>query len=250
MLSTRCSKCGDLGWRPARPDEPEFIPGYVMNVPCEDCLPQRNARQREELQKVSGMTEPERHQRLNLIRVKDRPGTLEMVQACRDLLAGRASLITLWGSHGNAKSAVLAATVNEFLEKGVPAIYLPAYDLLNWIQDAIGRDQEVRSESTLERLERIKGVRMLAVDELQAVRVTDWRLEQIRNLIDRRWRDGLDGKSFTLLAMNENPETLEPRIYSRLLDGRNRAEGCPVLHNTDPDMRPLMRRKQTENGGS
>jgi hypothetical protein len=92
-----------------------------------------------------------------------------------------------------------------------------------------------------ERLERIKSVRMLAIDEFQAIKVTDWRLEQLRNVIDRRWRDGLDRKSFTLLAMNEDPASLERRIYSRLQDGRNGT--TPIVQNDDSDMRPLLRRK-------
>ncbi len=116
-------------------------------------------------------------------------------------------------------------------------LYLPAYDLLNWIQQAFDED-----ESAVERLERVKKVQFLAIDELQAVRDSDWRAEQIRNIIDRRWRDGLDGRAWTLVAMNEDPENLEPRILSRLRDGRNRQNGLPILHNADSDMRALLRR--------
>ena len=81
------------------------------------------------------------------------------------------------------------------------------------------------------------------MDEFQGIKITDWRLEQLRNLVDRRWRDGLDGKSFTLLAMNEDPASLEPRIWSRLRDGRNCLSGEPVIVNNDTDMRPKLRRK-------
>ena len=64
-----------------------------------------------------------------------------------------------------------------------------------------------------------------------------------RRRLDRRWRDGADGSKYTLFAMNEDPEGLEPRIFSRLKDGRNRVSGQPaILLNEDKDMRPLLRR--------
>jgi hypothetical protein len=95
------------------------------------------------------------------------------------------------------------------------------------------------------RLERVKFVRMLAVDEFQGSKITDWRLEQLRNIVDRRWRDGLDGKSFSMFAMNEDPASLEPRIWSRLRDGRNALSGIPVIQNNDKDMRPLLLRRKS-----
>ncbi len=212
-----------------------------MNVDCEACLPERRARQREEMQSASCMTGEEKSLRLDHIAARAGSGTGRMVAACREMLDGRASLLTFWGGHGNAKTAVMIATVNEFLDRGRSALYTPAWDLLNWIQQAFNSGAEVRDDSAYERLDQFRRVPMLAVDELQAIRITDWRLEQIRNLLDWRYRRGLDGQCWTLLAMNENPAALEPRIYSRLGDGRNRLEGHPILHNTDPDMRPLMK---------
>jgi DNA replication protein DnaC len=166
-----------------------------------------------------------------------------MVQACQEMLDCKAAMLTIWGTNGNAKSAALIATVNEFLDRGIPALYLPSYDLLNWLQDAFASDGSVKSETMYARLERVKYIRMLAIDELQAIKITDWRLEQLRNIIDRRWRDGLDGISFTLFAMNEDPAGLEPRIWSRLRDGRNAVSGEPIIVNNDSDMRPLLRRR-------
>lgn len=239
-----CSFCGDVGWRHAQPGEPEYIAGYEVNVPCENCVKLRIDRQRSELQDVSKMTCDEKRLRLSSIMlIKGRPDTQRMVTACVEMVEQSAFMLTIWGSNGNAKSAALVATVNEFLDNGIPAVYIPSYDLLNWLQDAFHSNGEIKNESMYERLERIKSVRMLAVDEFQGIKISDWRLEQLRNLIDRRWRDGLDGKSFTLLAMNEDPASLEPRIWSRLQDGRNCMDGHPIITNNDSDMRPLLRRK-------
>ncbi|HEY6073738.1 MAG TPA: ATP-binding protein [Anaerolineales bacterium] len=161
-----------------------------------------------------------------------------MTAACHEVLDGRAGLVTLWGSSGNGKSAALIATLNEFLDRGYSGLYIPAYDLLNYLQDAFHSDEE----SVQDRLEKFKKVDLLAIDELQAVSATGWRLEQIRNLIDFRWRKGLEGGVWTLVAMNEDPGELEPRIASRLRDGRNRLDGPPVIHNRDADLRPLLER--------
>jgi len=211
-------------------------------IPCEHCVKQRIDRQTIELQEVSELTDQEKLYRLTSIVKKNRADTTTMVDACQEMLAGNASMLTIWGTNGNAKSVALIAMVNEFLDRGIPAMYVPSYDLLNWLQDAF-HNGEIKSESMYARLERVKFIRMLAVDELQGIKVTDWRLEQLRNIVDRRWRDGQDGTSFTLFAMNEDPATLEPRIWSRLRDGRNAMSGAPVIENNDSDMRPLLRRK-------
>lgn len=250
----QCNICGDTGWRLANVgEEVETAGGAVFAVqdweygmyviPCEHCVQLRIDKQRAELQAVSMLTDQENNYRLHSIDTQNRADTRAMVDACYEMLEKQAFMLTIWGTNGNAKSVALIATVNEFLDHGIPAIYLPSYDLLNWLQDAFHSDGEIKSESMYERLERIKTVRMLAIDELQGIKITDWRLEQLRNLIDRRWRDGLDGKSFTLFAMNENPASLEARIWSRLRDGRNRLSAGPIIQNNDSDMRPLLRRK-------
>lgn len=214
-----------------------------MNVPCETCAHQRIERQCQDLQAMSQMTHDERAMRLKSIVTAGRADTAAMVQACRDLLAGSATMITIWGTNGNAKSAALVATVNEFLDRGIPALYLPVWDFLNWLQEGVYSNGQIKNDSAYERLEQIKSMKMLAIDEFQGAKLSDWRAEQLRNLIDRRYRDGLAGTHFTLLASNEDPESLEPRIWSRLRDGRNRVAGPPVVRNEDADMRPLLRRK-------
>jgi DNA replication protein DnaC len=206
-------------------------------------LQQRIDDQMAALWQVSQLTDQERAYRLAVIVTKNKPGTLKMVNACREMLDGNASMLTFWGTSGNAKSVALIAMVNEFLASGIPALYVPSYDLLNWLQDAFNEKGEVKSQSMYARLEAVKYIRVLAVDELQGIKITDWRLEQLRNIIDRRWRDGLDRKSYTLFAMNEDPAALERRIWSRLRDGGNSLSGVPIIENNDPDMRPLLRRK-------
>lgn len=254
----QCDDCHDMGLRYARIGETITHRSYdgtvshiiidattasMFTIPCDTCARLRIERERIKFQDISELTSDERAYRFGSIVINGRENTAAMVAACREMVGRKASMLTFWGSSGNAKSVALIATVNEFLDKGVPALYMPSYDMLNWIQDAFSNHgQDIKSESAYARLEMCKGICVLAVDELQGVKVTDWRLEQLRNLIDRRWRDGLDGEKFTLFAMNESPDNLEPRIYSRLKDGRNRVNGSAILLNDDSDMRPLLRR--------
>ncbi len=256
--STQCAECGDTGWRPAKLGETvqiQLYDGEIVNVlvtektgeisiPCDNCVKLRINRQMRELQEVSQLTSDEKDYRLSSIVADDESDTSKVVTACREMLNSDASMLTIWGTSGNAKSVALIAMVNEFLDRGIPAMYVPSYDLLNWLQDAFNDKGQVKDGSMYSRLERVKSIRMLAVDELQGIKITDWRLEQLRNLIDRRWRDGVDGKSFTIFAMNEDPASLEPRIWSRLRDGRNALSGVPVIENNDSDLRPLLRRKK------
>jgi DNA replication protein DnaC len=242
-----CAECGDTGWRPLTEDEKVehgYPPGVAVSTECTYCVTLRIERQTAELQEVSQLSEAEKLIRLDDIVTEDRADTSVVVKACREMLAGNASMLTIWGTNGNGKSDGLIAMVNEFLDRGIPALYVPSYDLLNWLQDAFNSKGEVKDESMFARLERVKFIRVLAVDEFQGIKVTDWRLEQLRNIVDRRWRDGVDGKSFSLFAMNEDPASLEPRIWSRLRDGRNVSSGSPVIENNDSDMRPLLRRKR------
>lgn len=206
-----------------------------MSVPCEACLPQRIEMRRSEMQAASSLTEAGKSLRLAHIPTRPGSGAAQMVKACRGMLKGRASLLTFWGAGRGLRSAALIATVNEFLDRGLAALYLPARDLLTCIQQALHNGVEVGDDSALDRLERFKQVRVLAIDKLRAARITDWRLEQIRSLLDWRWRRGIAGACCTLLAMDEDPGLLEPRLCSRLYDGRNRLRGDPVLHNSDPE---------------
>ncbi len=161
-----------------------------------------------------------------------------MLKACRSFVENPAGILTLWGGFGNGKTMCLQAVVNELIQRGVTAVYITAFDLFSHIRDAFNPRREVVSESAYNRLERFEDIRVLALDELDKVRPTDWLSEQLTDLIDKRHRRGLDGKHGTLIAMNTDPASQNDWIASRLMDGRNR-----VVHNTDADLRPGLKLK-------
>lgn len=212
--------------------------GAEFARPCETCSSKRNKKKQEELQRISRMTAEEKTLRFNDIDTTGRPHTKKMMAAIRQFIKNPIGMLTIHGTNGTGKTAALIVTVNACLSQGCPAIYIPAYDLLNWIQDAFNHNGDTRDGTALDRLNKLKSVNVLAIDEFQAIKKTDWRVEQLENLIDYRQRFGIDGKMGTLLAMNENPHNMTSyRIRSRITDGRNSPLPSPIILNNDPDIR-------------
>lgn len=225
-----CNVCFGFGW--VRLDVPFGHPQFGQVERCA-CMKAEDARR---LQRLCGLTDSERGLRLDMIDAGGRPGTSQMLRACVEFRESPDHMVTLWGGVGNAKSMALQATVNELVERGVEAVYITAFDLISHIRETFNAKREVVSEGAYERLLRFERVRVLAIDELDKVRVTEWALEQITDLMDKRYRLSLDGQAGTLIAMNSNPADQPEWIASRLLDGRN-----VVIHNADADLRSALK---------
>lgn len=160
-----------------------------------------------------------------------------MVQACKMFMSHPYGIITFWGGSGNAKTMALQAVVNHHVDQNIEAIYITAFDLISYIRSAFskskGNDLEIKDDNAYNRLLRFESVKILAIDEFDKVRVTDWVQEQLTDLIDRRYRLAQDEQVGTLLAMNDDPRDLPPWMYSRLAQNL-------IVHNADNDMRPLF----------
>jgi len=171
------------------------------------------------------------------------PNTRRMVEAARDFISRPRGILTLWGTHGNAKTVVLQAIVNECIQAGIPAVYVPFFHLDGWVREAFEEhDSTGECGSAWVRYQKLCDVRVLAIDEFEKISETDWRNALRTNLIDCRHRGGLAGQCGTVIAMNRNPSELDSAIYSRMRDGRYTFGGhAPIIRNDDPDMRPLLK---------
>jgi hypothetical protein len=134
----------------------------------------------------------------------------------------------------------LQAVVNAMLDQNIEAVYVTAFDLISYIRSAFFQDRhtkilDVIDTDAYQRLQRFERVKVLALDEFDKVKVTDWVRDQLTDLIDRRARMAEDGKGGTLIAMND-PLDLLPWIASRL-------KRYTIIHNTDEDMRPVLSRR-------
>lgn len=195
---------------------------------------------------ISGLTDEERELKLSDIIIgSDTSDTKKLVEAAREFVSRPRGILTVWGTHGNAKSAVLCAVVNECIASGLKAMYITWGSLVGIYQDAY--DERCTTNeygSAWKRFQTFVSVPVLAIDEIEKVGSTEAREALRINLLDERYRRGNSGDKFgTLIAMNKRPDTfLDPAIVSRIKDGRNVYAGHgPVIHNSDPDRRPKMR---------
>jgi DNA replication protein DnaC len=227
-----CDICKDIGHY--RMDVPFDHPQFGKLIRCE-CKAREDA---ERLNRLSGLTDTERRIRLENIVTDGLEATAAMVIACQRFINNPRGMITIHGGSGNGKTMALQACVNAMLDKNIEAVYVTAFDLISHIRAAFSQDRQTKLLSVLDedaytRLRKFERVPVLAIDELDKVRVTDWVLEQLTDLIDRRYRMAEDGKGGTLIAMNASVDMQPSWIASRL----NR---FTVIHNADDDMRPEL----------
>lgn len=225
-----CNVCGGFGWvrYDLPPTDPRF--GKLQRCPC------KALEDAERLQRLSGLTPAERALRLSDIVTQGRPGTALMISAVGRFLDHPYGFLTIHGSSGNAKTAAMQATVNHLIEVGIQAVYVTAFDLISYIQQAYDETtKDIKSQSAYERLLTFASVPFLAVDELDKVKWTEWVEMQVTDLIDRRYRLGEDRQAGTMISMNKDPrETLPMWIYSRLTIGE-------IIENNDPDIRAHLK---------
>lgn len=239
MADSACA-CGGLGVvrRDAAPGHPDF--GKLFPCPGREHVSERI----EQLYSLSGLKP---HERYSLDSIENMNGaTAHLVKAVGQFIADPRGWLYLWGSYGNGKSLALMAGVRAFVETGQPALYITLADLLDVMREtfkqpslgAAATDEQWRRWSTYQaRFERIRSVKLLAVDEFDATKIneTGFVREFRARLIDHRYRDALAGTTCTLFAGNDNPASLPGWIYDRVRDNRFR-----IFHNTGQSVRPVM----------
>lgn len=225
-----CSDCNGTGWY--RLDVEFGHPQFGKTFRC-GCQARADA---ERLNRLSGLTENERGIYLDDIVTDGLESTKRMVSVCVNFVANPRGIVTIWGGPGNGKTMALQSVVNAMLDKNIEAVYVTAFDLISYIRSAFTQHKNmlsVNDDNAYRRLQRYEHVRVLAIDELDKVKVTDWVLEQLTDLIDRRYRMAESDMGGTLIAMNESPDVLAPWIASRL-------KRYTIVHNGDEDMRPEL----------
>lgn len=163
-----------------------------------------------------------------------RPDTAQMVDAARAFIADPFGFFTVWGGVGNGKTLVLQAMVNELREEqGLVGAYVTFKDLIDYVRG--GFDDDEFGERA--RYDFLQDVPVLAIDEVDKARMTEYAAEFRAAFLDRRYRLGWSGEAVTLMAMNCDPRSMPTDIYDRLRDGR-----FVIVQNRDSSLRPAMRR--------
>lgn len=228
-----CSDCNGIGW--LRLDVEFCDPRFGKNIRC-GCKAREDA---ERLNRISGLTATERRIKLDDIVITEQlEATARMVNACRRFILNPSGIVTVYGGSGNGKTMALQACINAMLDQNIEAVYVTAFDLISFIRSAFKQDKyskvlDVLDENAYSRLQKFERVRVLALDEFDKVKVTDWVREQLTDLIDRRYRMAENESGGTLIAMNDEPDSLPSWMSSRL-------KRYTIIHNADDDMRPEL----------
>jgi DNA replication protein DnaC len=158
-----------------------------------------------------------------------------MLQAARKMIKDPFGWLYIHGGPGNAKSEVLISIVNEANGSGNgPAMYVTFSHLVNWVREA---NKPGAAEDYIARFDRLLNIKLLAVDEMDKARSTEFADEFRFHFLDERYRQAIRGETQMIFASNSNPDILPIPLWDRIRDGRFK-----VVENTAPSARPRMRR--------
>lgn len=153
-------------------------------------------------------------------------------------------MLYIWGEPGNAKSEALIAIVNELNAKGYsPAVYTKLSKVVDYMRDSFAelkyrdsRGPEAQDLGYIARFNRLKAVKVLAIDEMDKIRNLTGFVEDFRfDFLDERYRQAARGETVTIFASNSDPADLPMPIYDRIRE-------FTIVENTAPSARPHMRR--------
>ncbi|MDE2745199.1 MAG: ATP-binding protein [Chloroflexota bacterium] len=124
-----------------------------------------------------------------------------------------AGWLTLIGGTGVGKTHLAAAAANDRLAVGDSVCFAVVPELLDALRASYRDDGEASFEATFEWL---KQVDILVLDDLGAHQATEWANEKLYQLCASRYLR----RAPTLITTNVAPESLDPRLASRLMDSQ------------------------------
>lgn len=245
-----CPECGDTGF--FRYDVLPGDPNFGKLAPCEH--PSHSEKRLTRLASVSGLDKADLSRRLKDIKqvhynvpqdgVDNWTSNRAMLMAARQMIDNPSGMLFIWGGPGNAKSEVLIAIVNELSAKGYGTVmYTKLSKIVDYMRDAFS-EQKYRDSKGLEaqdlgyiaRFNRLKAVKVLAIDEMDKIKNLTSFVEDFRfDFLDDRYRQAARGETVTIFAGNGDPADLPMPIYDRIRE-------FTIVENTAPSARPHIRR--------
>ena len=207
----------------ALPGDPQF--GKL--VKCGD--PFHSEVRAERMAAVSNLGQEDIKRRL--ADIKPVLGNQAMLEAAANILERGYGWLYIFGGPGNAKSEVLKAIVNQCNEDGHgPAVYTTLGTILDYIR------QGYVANDYLERYQRLIQAPVLAVDEMDKIKQTEW-VEEFRfKFLDARYMSAVNKETMTIFAGQPHPKAIfEDVIYDRFRDGR-----FYIVENKAHSARPQM----------
>lgn len=133
--------------------------------------------------------------------------------------------LILVGSYGSGKTHLAAAIANQAIQAGTPTLFLTVPDLLDWLRSSFSNTDA----SFEQRLEEIRSIPLLVLDDLGTQNATPWAEEKLYQIINHRYTHHLPLVVTTNVALSE----LDGRISSRMQD----PDLSSVTEITAPDFR-------------
>lgn len=140
---------------------------------------------------------------------------LEMSRQFLSDAAGAGRWLVLAGDTGRGKTHLLASIGNGALAAGIPTVYAFVPDLLDWLRDGYDREKRGDGGDYSERMDLMKRVPLLLLDDVGTESVNPWVREKFDSLFDARYRRRLSTAMSTNLSLSEIGLRY-PRVQSRI----------------------------------
>lgn len=119
--------------------------------------------------------------------------------------------LVLKGGYGCGKTHLAAAIANYRLMMGHVALFVSTPDLLDYLRAAFGPSSETSYD---QRFEQVRNAPLLVLDDLGTQSNSEWAQEKLYQIFNYRYNNRLP----TIITTNEELETIEIRIRSRMVD--------------------------------
>lgn len=164
--------------------------------------------------------------------LKNTPHVGALKEAVRKLLSQKQGWLFIWGAPGLTKTVALKIAVLAMLESKQEASYVRMADVLENLRSVYADGNDETAEARLAYWQRIP---LLAIDEFDRARDSEFAKEKRFALMDERYVAAIRGGSMTIMAANQSPEELDSYLADRIFDGR-----FQVLHLEGASLRPAM----------
>jgi DNA replication protein DnaC len=226
--------------------------GFTWSLTCETCVQEEHIKR--EVERLTWFAEIEARQQQQEAEsrrtYRDRP-VEELHEMLRQIGVPRRFLdatvkrmepltgsLYITGVRGTGKTHLAASIVREYVLGRRPYVsnvaWISVPDLLLKIR-ATFRDRSEQSESGI--IEEYSDCRLLVLDDMGVEKTSEWSLQTLYTIIDRRYREERQTIITSNLSLDELAERLDDRIASRL------SELCRVVVLTGPDRRTQRKNK-------